>query len=111
MIIIGVGESDIGLKTIEAVESGSSKDSRFDNMFFKMVDKFNVEEGMWSENGGKFIYSIVFKTDEIDYKKVRDELSKDPMIQHVAMYETEIEEIKRYLPQKLVFDLARWRIE
>ena len=111
MMVIGVGESDPDLKTIEAVESGSSKDSRFDNMFFKMVEKFNVEEGMWGENGGKFIFRIVFKTDEIDYKKVRDELSKDPIIEHVAMYETEIEEVKQYLPQELVVDSTIWTIE
>ncbi len=77
-------------------------------MFFKMVDKFNVEEGMWSENSGKFIFGTVFKTDEIDYMNVKDELSKDPIIQHVALYEAEIEEVKRYLPKELVVDLARW---
>ena len=110
MTIIGVGESDTGLKTIEDVESGSSKDSRFKDMFFKMAKKFNVGTGMWGEHGGKFIFRIVFKTDEIDYKKVRDELSKDRIIQHVAMYETEIEEVKRYLPKKLVFDIARGQI-
>ena len=64
---------------------------------------------MQNKNGGKFIVGMVFKTDEIDYKKVRDELSKNPIIEHVAIYETEIEEVKRYLPAELVFNLTRWQ--
>ena len=110
MMITGAGESDPGLKTIEAVEYGSSKDSRIRGVFHKMAQKFNVHGGMWGENSGKFIFTIYFKTDEIDYKKVRDEFSKDPIIEHVAMYAAEIEDINRYLPQGLGSDLTRWQI-
>ena len=80
-------------------------------MFQKLASEFNVEEGTGGENDGKFIFGIVFKTDEINYKNVRDELSRNPIIQHVAMYETEVEEIKQYLPQEIVSDLTRWPIE
>jgi hypothetical protein len=96
---------------IWAGESESSKDLGIRNMFYKMTEKFKAVEGMQDENGGKFIVGIVFETDEIEYKKVRDELSKNPIIQHVAMYETEIEEIKQYLPQELVSVLTRWILE
>ena len=72
-----------------------------------MAREFDVNRGMYNENSGKFILTIGFKTDEIDYKNIRDEFSKDPIIQHVAMYETEIEEVKRYLPEELVFELTR----
>ena len=112
MLIIVAGESYPDLKITESGKPGSFKELRFDDMFHKLLARgFDVPIGLGDENSGKLGFIITFETDALDYKKVRDELQKDPIIQHVAMYETEMEEVKRYLPQELVSELTRWLIK